>query len=272
MLTSGFQKKLKFFKTNILNLFSNFSRYFDVVEKNEGLGLTVERLTTPNSFISELERLYKTSEWPDLIPGNSELERFSTKFERALYDIANALLLLLKGTPIIVAGDEIMLKGTSEVENYMQWDNTNGCGFTENVEIGNYLKNQTGCQNAVLNSISHTSGAKSLVKIYKELSKLRREPSFAWGDVYTASTNKVISFVREAKGFDGFVVAANTGMNKETIDLARKHDIVSKGSLVYFYTPDDVTVAGDFEINKEVRLDSLSLKQGQLLIARFSRE
>jgi len=179
---------------------------------------------------------------------------------------------LLKGTPIIEAGDEIMLKGRSEVENYMQWDNTNGCGFTDNFEIGSYLKNQTGCQNTVLSSIAHISGTKSLVKIYKEISKLRREPSFSWGDVKIASKNKVISFVRESKGFDGYVVVTNTGMDKETINLADKHDIPSKGLVIYMYTPDDVVVSGDFELNKEVSLDNLSLKQGQLIILKFVRD
>ena len=72
--------------------------------------------------------------------------------------MVHSLVLLLKGTPIILAGDEIALKGRNEVENYMQWDDTNGCGFTDNVNIGYYLKNQTDCQNSVLDSVDHTSG------------------------------------------------------------------------------------------------------------------
>lgn len=94
--------------------------------------------------------------------GSTELTRLSTIFERTLYNIANSLLLLLRGTPIILAGDEIGLKGTNEIEKYMQWDDSNGCGFTENKEIGLFLKNQTGCANSVISAIAHTTGQWSI--------------------------------------------------------------------------------------------------------------
>lgn len=108
--------------------------------------------------------------------------------------------------------------------------------------------------------------------MYKDLSKLRREPSFQWGEVKTNTDNKVISFVREATGYDGYLIAANTGMNRETVDFKTKHETAANGKLVYMYTPTDVSISGDFVIDSQIRLDNLMLKQGQFIIVRFSRE
>ncbi len=74
------------------------------------------------------------------------------------YKIAHSLILLLKGTPIILAGDEIALQGRDEIENYMKWDNGFGCGFTDNQEVGSYFQNVTSCTNSVSDATSNSSG------------------------------------------------------------------------------------------------------------------
>lgn len=248
-------------------------KYIGVVDKNT-IGLDVETLTSPDAFTEKIQDLYKTGDntiWPNLNIGNYEASRLSTVLEKNLYDIANSLVLLLKGTPVLLAGDEIRLKGRNEIEKYMQWDNSEGCGFTENKQVAHYFKNVTGCKNAVLNSIAHTTGGKSLVKIYNELSELRRKPSLSWGEVKFNSSIPVVSFVREAAGFAGYLVAANTGMTPETIDFAANLGIPNEGTLAYFYSPDDMVTSDEFVIGEEISLDNVLLRQGQLLVAEFSR-
>lgn len=206
-----------------------------------------------------------------------------------LIDLAHSIVLLLKGIPIIRAGDEIKLQGKNEIENYMQWDDTEGCGFTNNTEIGFYLKNHTECSNSVLSSVSHSSGlndliilsfisyliylsikflkgSKSLVKIYKDLSTLRQKPSFAWGKVKTASSNIIISFIRQAEGFEGYLVAVNTGIIPENINFNEKHSIQKKGVIDYFYSPEDQS---NFIVGEEIDLSNVLLNPGQLLVAKL---
>lgn len=248
-------------------------KYFGVVQK-ERMNLNTTSLTNPQMFLSEVQSLYKLDSndnaiWPDLILGNFQSIRLSNLFEETLYKLVHSLVLLLKGTPIILAGDEIALKGRNEVENYMQWDDTNGCGFTDNVNIGYYLKNQTDCQNSVLDSVDHTSGTKSLVEIYKNLSVLRREPSFVWGNVSIIENNKIISYVREADGFDGYLVAANTGSSAVIMNFEDLHRLPNKGVLVYFYTPGDIMKPENFD--EELNLDEVIISQGQFLVFRFVR-
>lgn len=238
------------------------------------LGLDVETLTSPNAFSEKIGALYNTkdnSSWPNLIVGNYGSDRLATVLEKTLYEIASSLVLLLKGTPIFLAGDEIKLKGRNEVENYMQWDNSNGCGFTKNKDIGYYFKNVTGCKNAVLDSIAHKTGGKSLIKILKELTELRQEPSLSWGNVKFDSENSVISFVREAEGFSGYLIAANTGMTPEINDFSANFGIPKESTLVYFYSPQDMVTSKEFVIGEKVNLESVLLNQGQLLVAKFSR-
>ena len=71
-------------------------------------------------------------------------------------------------------------------------------------------------------------GTKTLVQLYKELSCLRNEPSLSWGDVkFNQTDHQIVSFVREATGFEGFLVAANTGKEAQTVDFDIKHKIPS---------------------------------------------
>lgn len=88
--------------------------------------------------------------------GSFYSDRLATVLEENLYNIAHSLVLLLKGTPVILAGDEIALQGRNEIESYMKWDNQFGCGFTDNQEIGSYFQNVTGCENNVLDATSTT--------------------------------------------------------------------------------------------------------------------
>lgn len=88
--------------------------------------------------------------------------------------LAHGMVLLLKGTPFILYGDEIELNGSNEIQNTMQWDkNSAGCGFTDNQDVGEYFRQATSCSNA---------DQFKLRDMYKSLTKLRQEPAFKTGN------------------------------------------------------------------------------------------
>ena len=107
-----------------------------------------------------------------------------------------------------------------------------------------------------------------MVKIYRELSTLRQQPSFAWGKVNTKNDNKIISFTRQAEGFEGYLVAANTGISPENIDFKEKHSIPEDDNsvIVYSYSPEDQS---DFVVDEENDLSNVLLKPGQLLVVKL---
>ena len=115
-------------------------------------------------------------------------------------------------------------------------------------------------------------GTKTLVQLYKELSCLRNEPSLSWGDVkFNQTDHQIVSFVREATGFEGFLVAANTGKEAQTVDFDIKHKIPSVAKLVFFHSPEDLVLSGGFAVGQEMNVANVLLRPGQLLVAKFLR-
>jgi len=179
--------------------------------------------------------------------------------------LAHSISLLLKGTSFVLYGDELELKDQAD---YMKWNSQLNCGFSENTTL-----KINKCENSVQYLDSH-GAEQNLLDIYKKLSKLRKEPSFAWGTVNFASDNgeSIISFVREAKGFDGYLVASNFNMNKKSSsnNFQELHGIPKNGTVSYFY-PNSEKSVDDFKVGNEVSTEKIILKPGELLIVRFDK-
>lgn len=112
----------------------------------------------------------------------------------------------------------------------------------------------------------------SLVQIYNKLSELRDEPSLSWGDVnFNTTDNQVVSFVREATGFDRYLIAANTGDEEKSVDFHAKHNVPNIGKLVFLHSPENLVQSGDFKVGEELSVENVSLQPGQLLVAKFVR-
>ena len=192
-------------------------------------------------------------------------------FDEEQLKIVHALALLLRGAPVILAGDELELKGRNEAESYMEWDATStGCGFTNNTKVGHYLYNETRCENNALTRLAHSSD-ESLITIYATLSKLRKQPSFVWGEVHFSRLNNVISFVREAVGYPGYVVAANTNSLSATVDFKAKHSTPASGTVAYCSAIEQL-LTEDFSLQNELNLNKVLLRPGQILVLKYKRE
>ncbi len=160
-------------------LYNFLQRYFGVqsiTETNSFLELNPLVLGVPSRISGFLSALYKDeSAWPVLQLGEVNSKRIKGLFENSqMFQLAHGMVLLLKGTPFVLFGDEIELKGGNEIENTMQWDTSSmGCGFTDNQDVGHFFKDSTSCLNA---------GQFKLRTMYKNLTALRQEPAFKNGN------------------------------------------------------------------------------------------
>lgn len=66
--------------------------------------------------------------------------------------------------------------------------------------------------------MAHGSGV-SAISVFASVSELRQEPSFQWGKFYPAISGNVYFYVRQAEGFDGYLVAINLGPNPSTVNF-----------------------------------------------------
>jgi len=177
--------------------------------------------------------------------------------------LAHGISLLLRGTSFVLYGDELEL---NDQTNYMKWNSQLNCGFSKNSTLG-----INDCENSVQDLDSH-GAEQNLLGLYKKLSKLRKEPSFAWGTIDFAKekTENIVSFVREAEGFDGYLVASNFNLNKKSTsnDFRNLHNIPKNGTVSYFYSNSETSV-NDFKVGNEVSTEKIILKPGELLVVRF---
>lgn len=82
----------------------------------------------------------------------------------------------------------------------------------------------------------------------------------------------VISYVREAERFDGFLVAGNLDKTKHLIDFKLRHDLPDEATVEYYYAGDG-SKSSDFVGEKaKVHVDNIQLKSGDFLVLKFSRE
>ena len=199
--------------------------------------------------------------------GDLDATRISNLFkDNKLSKLLNGVLLLIKGTPFVMFGDELELKGTSEIDKIMQWDDSLGCGFTDDLDIGEHFQSSTDCANNAQNV-----QANSLVELYKALSKLREERSFAWGDMNTLLNNNehIIAFAREAKGHDKYLVIVNTGEHSETVSFQDKYALPATGAIVYSYSAGETGVGR--KLNQVMNINEIAVESAELLIVKIKK-
>lgn len=216
------------------------------------------------AFLSGLVEESEKTVWPSFLTGDYSADRLSTIItDKKQLHVAHGMLLLLKSTPFVLYGDELEFKGTSE---FMKWDRSASCGFSANksVSVGD-------CANTACDLTSHGAG-NNLIRLYRDLAMLRHEPSFAWGalNINTAATD-VVSFVREAPGFDGYLVAANVADSSTgSTNFRALHNIPKNGTVEYFYSNNELS-AKEFEVKLSVVTEKIILKPGELLVLRFAK-
>ena len=111
--------------------------------------------------------------------------------------LAAGILLTAPGIPFIYYGEEIGMTGTKPdelIRTPMQWDNTQGAGFTEGTPWESINSDFT-----FTNVSDQTGDSSSLLEHYQELIQLRNEHSaLRIGKTYVAgsNSNKLLSYLR----------------------------------------------------------------------------
>lgn len=219
---------------------------------------------TKQAFLSGLQKESEKNVWPSFLTSDYSSNRLSAIItDLKQLRIAHGMMLLLKSTPFVLYGDELEMDKKNQ---FMKWNSAANCGFSSNktVSVGD-------CTNTANDLTSHGAG-NNLVKIYRQLALLRTEPSFAWGalNMNSEATN-VVSFVREAPGFDGYLVAANVADKASgSTNFKALHNIPKNGTVSYFYSDSELS-AKEFAVGLNVATEKIILKPGELLVVRFDK-
>ena len=81
----------------------------------------------------------------------------------------------------------------------------------------------------------------------------------------------MFSFVRQAEGFPGFLVAINFGKAEQYANFySHKKDVLAKKGVIVANT--DKEKLTDFKLKEEVSLDGILLKPGEGVVFKFAFE
>ena len=126
--------------------------------------------------------------------------------------------------------------------------------------------------------MAHGSGVKA-ISVFADVSKLRQEPSFQWGAFSHAVSGNIYFYVRQAEGFDGYLVAMNIGPVPSTVSFnAEAPDggtlpLPSSGKVVA--TTGSFAGAGRsdaFKLGTTVEMSGVYLEPGEGIILSWSPE
>lgn len=217
-----------------------------------------DSLNNHNELLAKLNTLYTSKQWKTLSFSSEKCSGIDE--EKAQFK--KILLLFLRGTPIFKAGDEVNLKEECE---YMKWDAKQpNCGFTEAANFEPKLN----CSKTVKEQDS-TGIGETFYKNLRYLASLRKHYSLQFGNVeFSHNETDSFSFVREAKGFHGYLIATNTGTKKSIRDYSRsfKTELPSNGKVVFSSSNNP-----DFARDAKISLENIYLREGEILIVEFDR-
>ncbi|XP_071101382.1 alpha-glucosidase-like isoform X1 [Haliotis cracherodii] len=210
-----------------------------------------------------------TGRWANWMGGDENANRIADRLGGNMTRAFLVLSMLLPGTPFYYYGDEIGMVQSNEAPDNawgqkqpmrapMRWDNSTYGGFlNESQCIGKcdpWMKvNDFTGQNAV--EIQKTSKS-SLMHLFKNLTKLRNQASFEYGDHFrSVDDSSVVSFVREYDGEKGFLVAINFGSGTETRKYTDTHKTIPEEADVELTTENGVKL----QVGNTASLTSLEL-------------
>ncbi|ELU15089.1 hypothetical protein CAPTEDRAFT_160914 [Capitella teleta] len=218
--------------------------------------------------------------WPNWQTGNHDVSRVVSRLgnNQELTNVINMMLMTLPGTAFTYYGEEI---GMHDVEipvdqqqdkagspnrdpqrTPMQWSGEMFAGFTGGNSTwlpvaGDYKQRNVKAQ------FAHGAGMTAL-EVYQELAAVRAKPSFQYGAFHSAVADGVYFYVRQAKGFPGYLVAMNLGKSGVTINfpsVAPGGDLIPGLGKIVGSTHNFKSASrqAEFEIGTEVTLDNMHI-------------
>lgn len=197
-------------------------------------------------------------QWLGLQLGNQDTSRIASRGTTAsspkdFIKIAQAIQMLLPGTPFNYYGDEFGQKNGNESQlpnnifnplnarTPMQWSNDDNAGFTDAgttpwLALGPDYKT-----NNLRASRSHFNDD-SILQVLQRLIKLREKESFQWGKTKACAVNSdVLLFTRKAERFPYLLTLVNVGDTADSPHLpsVKCVDSKEKGTVVFHSSDED---------------------------------
>jgi len=209
--------------------------------------------------------------WANWALSSLNTGRLASKVDAKFIDAYNLILLTLRGTPLVLYGDEIGMSnaaGKEKTRSVMQWDSDAVGGFTAAEKAKFPVNADVGTVNVKF-QLAKGHDASHLLA-FKSFAGLRKANAFAYGTqkVYSAA-NGLFSFSRIADGHPGYFVAVNLGDRPITapgLDYA-----VEEGISEIVAT----TSGTDFEIGTKLELaqhQHLLLQPGVGVVLKLGRQ
>ena len=122
---------------------------------------------------------------------------------------------------------------------------------------------------------AHGAGVTPL-EVYSEVSKVHKEPSILWGDFHSGVYDGIYFYVRQAKGFEGYLVAINFGTKAVTMSFPavapEKGIIPDLGEIVATTGNLDGSRAMELAKENEVTLDNIRIEPHEGFIFKWKPE
>ncbi|KAG7156608.1 Maltase 2-like [Homarus americanus] len=229
--------------------------------------------------------------WPNWVLGNHDNGRVASRLGTDLVDALNMMTLLLPGTPVTYYGEEIGMENTfvswedtqdpqgcrwgpqhyqehsrDPARTPMQWNNSSLAGFT----TANTTWLPVNPNYKTLNVEAQTKAKNSHLKIYKDLTKLRKEEVFKKGHyAFPLVTEDIFSFLRYVEESETYMLVINT--SEEDLELNLHHganiELPHTGQVVLRSITDTSVKT---EPGSEVDLSKLPLVRGEGLLLLLS--
>jgi len=204
-----------------------------------------------NNWFSKLPEGY-TSNW---LIGNHDQKRVAKRFGREAIDALNMINLLLPGSTVTYYGEEIGMDdtfltweqtvdpagcqaGPEKYEQYsrdpcrtpMQWNASRNAGFSD----GDSTWLPLNPNYETLNVATELDSTESHIKVYKEVSALRKTDAWKYGGLQYAAPNQgqVFGFTRIAEDGTGFLVLVNFGDLLVTVNAGSTFENVPSSAIV----------------------------------------
>lgn len=239
-----------------------------------------------NGFMDPFEGM---DVWPNWQTGNHDVSRVVTRMGgQTLTNAVQMLLMTLPGTAFTYYGEEIGMHDVDVPADQqqdkagspnrdpqrtpMQWTGADYAGFT----TGNSTWLPVSDDYKIVNvkaQFAHGAGMTAL-EVYQEVVESRTNESFLWGDFHSGVVDGIYFYVRQAKGFKGYLVALNLGDSGITINFPAVTDGVPHFGKVVTSTHNfaSATRQREFARGTEVTLDNLHILKDEGFIFEWPPE
>ncbi|XP_022164993.1 maltase 2-like [Myzus persicae] len=209
--------------------------------------------------------------WPNWVLGNHDNPRVATRSNPMLIDGLHMIQNLLPGTAVEYYGDELGLINTNirwdqtvdppglnvGPQRYLQfsrdpvrtpfpWDTSYNAGFSNSSKLWLPINPDYWKKN-----MATESKCKSNLKIYKQLTQLRRSPTFVKGDLHLYTLSKwVFGFSRSFYDHPTYFIVVNFGSEIETVNLLKARNTLPLNLIVKVSSVNSGYVTGNL-VNTE---------------------